>query len=221
MSPQTTQPETNTKRDPRAFNAYRHGLTGQVMIMTPDDEAAYTAHCQGFHQDLAPEGAVEKSFAQSIADDRWRLLRCAAIEHTRFSMGMSQPDQYFAHHPEIDAGLAQAVTWAAEATNFNLMSLYENRAQRRVERNMIILKQLQAERKAALDQVVEEATLLAQYAASKAEPYLVERDFPPEALPPQFVFSLPKIALLATHNCRLADAKKHFPAAKQPFRKAA
>ncbi|SPE37120.1 hypothetical protein SBA3_2580011 [Candidatus Sulfopaludibacter sp. SbA3] len=114
---------------------------------------------------------MEKSFAQSIADDRWRLLRCAAIEHTRFSMGMSQPDQYFAHHPEIDAGLAQAVTWAAEATNFNLMSLYENRAQRRVERNMIILKQLQAERKAALDQVVEEATLLAQYAASKAEPY--------------------------------------------------
>ncbi|SPE39950.1 hypothetical protein SBA3_3500006 [Candidatus Sulfopaludibacter sp. SbA3] len=59
MSPQTTQPETNTRRDPRAFNAYRHGLTGQILIMTPDDEAAYTAHCQGFHQNLAPEGAVE------------------------------------------------------------------------------------------------------------------------------------------------------------------
>jgi len=213
--------ETTTKRDPRAFNAYRHGLTGQVMIMTPSDEAAYSAHCQGFHQALAAEGAVEKSFAQSIADDRWRLLRCAAIEHTRFSMGMSEPDRYFAHHPEIDAGLAQAVTWASEAKNLNLMSLYENRAQRRVERNMLILKQLQAERKAALDQVVEEATLLAQYAAAKGEAYDVERDFPPEALPPQFAFSLPKIATRVTHNLRLADAKKHFPAAKQPFRRAA
>ncbi|SPE31910.1 hypothetical protein SBA3_1820075 [Candidatus Sulfopaludibacter sp. SbA3] len=86
---------------------------------------------------------------------------------------------------------------------------------------MLILKQLQAERNAALDQVVEDATMLAQYAASKAEPYLVERDFPPEALPPQFAFSLPKIATRVTHNLRVADAKKHFPAAKQPFRKAA
>ncbi|SPE27864.1 hypothetical protein SBA3_1390022 [Candidatus Sulfopaludibacter sp. SbA3] len=72
MSPQTIEEETKTERDPRAFNAYRHGLTGQVMIMTPSDEAAYTAHCQGFHQALAPEGAVEKSLAQSIADDQWR-----------------------------------------------------------------------------------------------------------------------------------------------------
>ncbi|SPE39983.1 hypothetical protein SBA3_3530013 [Candidatus Sulfopaludibacter sp. SbA3] len=72
------------------------------------------------------------------------------------------------------------------------MSLYENRAQRRVERNMLILKQLQAERQAALDQVVEEATLLAQYAAAKGEPYHVERDFPPEALPPTICFFTPQ-----------------------------
>ncbi|SPE40635.1 hypothetical protein SBA3_3800027 [Candidatus Sulfopaludibacter sp. SbA3] len=221
MFAEATDPEQKTERDPRAFNAYRHGLTGQVMIMTPDDEAAYTAHCQGFHQALAPEGAVEKSLAQSIADDQWRLARSAAIDLTRFSMGMSEPDKYFAHHQEIDAAFAQAVTWASEAKNLDLMSLYEGRAQRRVERNMKMLKQLQADRKAALDQIVEDATMLAQYAASQGEPYDVERDFPPEALPPQFGFSLPKIALLATHNCRLADAKKHFPAAKQAFRQAA
>jgi len=221
MSPQPIEQETNTRRDPRAFNAYRHGLTGQVLIMTPADELAYTTHCQGILASLAVEGDLEKSFGQSIADDRWRLLRCAAIEHTRFSMGMSEPDKYFAHHLEIDAAFAQAVVWACEAKSFNLMSLYESRAQRRVERNMIILKQLQAERKAAFDQAVEEATLLAQSAASKGEAYDVESDFPPEALPPQFAFSLPKIARRVTHNLRLADAKKQFPAAKQPFRKAA
>ncbi|SPE41246.1 hypothetical protein SBA3_4150006 [Candidatus Sulfopaludibacter sp. SbA3] len=56
---------------------------------------------------------------------------------------------------------------------------------------MIMLKQLQTERKAAFDQAVEEATLLAQHAASQGEAYDVETDFPPEALPPQFAFSLP------------------------------
>ncbi|SPE40977.1 hypothetical protein SBA3_4030011 [Candidatus Sulfopaludibacter sp. SbA3] len=100
------------------------------------------------------------------------------------------------------------------------MSPYENRAQRRVERNLRMLKDLQAERKAALDQVGEDATLLAQFAASKGEPYNVETDFSPEALP-QFAFSLPKIASRVAHNLRLADAKKHFPAARQSFRKAA
>ncbi|SPE39949.1 hypothetical protein SBA3_3500005 [Candidatus Sulfopaludibacter sp. SbA3] len=136
-------------------------------------------------------------------------------------MGMAEPDHYFAHHPQIDAAFAQAVTWACEAKNLNLMSLYESRAQRRVERNMKMLKDLQAERKSAFNQIVEDATLLALHAAAKGEPYDVERDFPPEALPPQFAFSLPKIAHLATHNLRLADAKKQCEAARQPLRKAA
>ncbi|SPE38513.1 hypothetical protein SBA3_290044 [Candidatus Sulfopaludibacter sp. SbA3] len=49
----------------------------------------------------------------------------------------------------------------------------------------------------------------------------METDFPPEALPPQFAFSLSKIARCVTHNLRLADAKKQFPTAKQSLRKAA
>ncbi|SPE25174.1 hypothetical protein SBA3_1140003 [Candidatus Sulfopaludibacter sp. SbA3] len=101
------------------------------------------------------------------------------------------------------------------------MSLYEGRIHRRMERNMKMLKELQVERQAALEKVVEEATVLAQYAASQGEAYHPERDFPPEALPPQFGFSLSEIARMVTHNRRLADAKKHFAAAKQPLRKAA
>ncbi|SPE40282.1 hypothetical protein SBA3_370047 [Candidatus Sulfopaludibacter sp. SbA3] len=84
------------------------------------------------------------------------------------------------------------------------MSLYEGRIHRRMERNMKMLKELQTERKAALEQVVEDATVLAQYAASQGEAYDPERDFPPEALPPQFGFSLSEITT-----------------GKQPFRRVA
>jgi len=114
--------------------------------------------------------------------------------------GQSDPDKVQAHHPEIDAALAQAVVWASEAKNLNLMSLYEGRIHRRMERTLKMLKQLQAERKAAFQQAVEEATLLAQCAASQGEPYNIETDFPPEALPPQFAFSLAEIARRAAHN---------------------
>ena len=208
-------------RDPRSLNAYRHGLTGQIVIMTPEDQAAYESHCQGIHKSLAPEGALEVSLVQSIADDRWRLLRSAAIDNSRFAMGLSDPDSYTTPHPEVATAFSQAVTWASDAHNLNLLSLYEGRIQRRVERNLAMLKQLQAERQAALRQAAEEAALLAQLAASQGEPYDIERDFPLESLPPQFVFSTARIARLAAHNTRLANAKSQFPAPKQTIRRAA
>jgi hypothetical protein len=197
----------SAKRDPRALNAYRHGLTGQVVIMTPADELAYKSHCQGIHKALAPEGALEASLAQSIADDRWRLLRAAAIDNSTFAIRLGGPDQFTAHHEEIDAALAQAVAWASDAKNLNLLTLYEGRIQRRVEKNLQMLKQLEAERKAALQQAVEEAKLLVQLAASKGETYDIESEFPSEALPPQFDFSTRQIARLAAHSQRLAQAR--------------
>src|ERR1035438_9822915 len=99
MSPEqiSTQPKP---RDPRALNAYRHGLTGQVLIMTPADQVAYESHCKGIHQSLAPEGGMETSLVQSICDDRWRLLRAGAIDTTAFAIGLAKLEKYTAH-PEI------------------------------------------------------------------------------------------------------------------------
>ncbi len=103
-------------------------------------------------------------------------------------------------HEQIDVAYAQAVVWLKEGKNLGLLTLYEGRIQRRVEKNLAIVRQLQQDRKAALQQAVEEATLLAQLAASKGETFDIERDFPREALPPQFVFSLCQIARLVAHH---------------------
>ena len=103
----------------------------------------------------------------------------------------------------------------------NLLSLYEGRIQRRVEKNVKMLQEAQAQRKAALKQAVEEAALLAQAAQIQGETYDVEREFPPSALPPQFDFSLPEIARLAAHQLRLSGARKLVPAPKKGFRMAA
>src|ERR1017187_1941523 len=86
-------------RDRRALNAYRHGLTGQVLILTPDDQAAYLKHSQGIHESLAPEGAFETGLVQSVADDRWRLARAAALENSIFAIGIgaARPPQYTDH----------------------------------------------------------------------------------------------------------------------------
>jgi hypothetical protein len=90
-----------------------------------------------------------------------------------------------------------------------------------VEKNMVLLRQQQADRQAAFQKAVEEAELLAQFAAGKGETYNIERDFPPESLPPQFVFSLAEIARQVAHNRRLAEAKKHLQASQKKLAKIA
>ena len=208
-------------RDPRALNAYRHGLTGQVLIMTPEDQAAYYQHCQGIKKALAPEGAFEAGLAQSIADDRWRLFRAASLDINTCAVSISEPDKIISEHPQVQTACAQAVAWAADVKNLNLLSLYEGRMQRRVEKNVKLLQEAQQQRKAALKQAVEEAALLAQAAAIQGETYDVEREFPPAALPPQFDFSLSEIARLAAHQVRLAGARKLVPAPQKGLRMAA
>jgi hypothetical protein len=217
---ETPTPETKP-RDPRALNAYRHGLTGQVVILTPADQVAYHTHCKSIHDSLAPAAGMETDLVQSIADDRWRLKHAAGMENAIFAIGLGEPDTVTAHHEEIDAAFAHARVWLEQGKSLNLLTLYESRIQRRVEKNMAMLRQLQQDRQAALNQAVEEANLLAQLAESKGEIYDIERDFPREALPPQFDFSTTQIARLAIHSRRLADAKKHFQAPSKSFRRAA
>ena len=208
-------------RDPRALNAYRHGLTGQVLIMTPEDQAAYHQHCQSMKKSFAPEGAFEAGLVQSISDDRWRLFRASSLDQNTGAISIGGPDKFITEHPQVATALAQAIGWAADAKNLSLLSLYEGRIQRRVEKNVKMLREFQAQRKAALRQVVEEAALLAQAAQILGETYDVEREFPREALPPQFDFSVAEIARLAAHQARVSGARKLVQAPPRTFRIAA
>src|SRR6202020_185172 len=208
-------------RDPRALNAYRHGLTGQVLIMTPEDQAAHHHHCQSIKKSLAPEGAFEAGLVQSISDDRWRLFRASSLDQNTSAISIGGPDKLITKHPQVATAPAQAIGWAADAKNLSLLSLYEGRIQRRVEKNVKMLQEFQAQRQAALRQVVEEAALLAQAAQILGETYDVEREFPRAALPPQFDFSVAEIARLAAHQARVCGARKLVQAPPRRFRIAA
>ena len=208
-------------RDPRALNAYRHGLTGQVLILTPEDEVAYKAHCQNIHDSLAPVGGMEIDLVQEIADDRWRLKHAAALDNNINSLGLTEPDTITAHHPQIDTAFAKARIWLSDPKNRTLLSLYEQRIKRKELQTMALLRQLQQERRAALQQAVEEAALLAQLAASKGESFDIARDLPHLTHYPQFDFSSSEIARLVLHAQRLAEARKLFPKPQKPLRMAA
>ena len=77
MSPEQISPEK--PRDKRAFNAYRHGLTGQVLVIAPSDEQPYKDHCRGIHQSMAPVGGLEIDLVQQIG--RRLLAHEARLRH--------------------------------------------------------------------------------------------------------------------------------------------
>jgi len=86
------QPKTGTQRT--RLNAYKHGLTGRIHILTAAEQTAFDTHCKGIIEALAPVGALEVDLAQTIAEGRWRLKRIYAIESAIYAtdqMGLYGP----------------------------------------------------------------------------------------------------------------------------------
>jgi hypothetical protein len=204
----STGPRTQEGKKRSSLNAFRHGLTGQIVIHTPEDEQAFKKHCDGIREALAPVGALELDLAQAIAEDRWRLNRARALENSIFALGQSEHLLEDSGHPEADAALAQGRTWMAHAHQLHLLTTYENRIRRSVEKNTAELRALQDQRKAAIAQAEEEARLLVQLAQTEGGDYDPADDFPPESQPLGFVFSRPVIERQIERRRRLARAAR-------------
>ncbi|HWC95408.1 MAG TPA: hypothetical protein VG456_01630, partial [Candidatus Sulfopaludibacter sp.] len=157
----------------RALNAWRHGMTGQVMMFTKEDWDAYLKHTNSLLASLGAAPGLETVLAKAIADDTWRLNRVSCIENTLIGIGLNtKEDPYPTQPPQVSDAFLQAFAWVKNAKNLNLLTLYESRIHRKMQRNLDLLRQEQATR----------------IAAEKLKPQVQE--VPPEP-PPEFVFSTP------------------------------
>jgi hypothetical protein len=213
--------ETTAKpRDPRALNAYRHGLTGQVHVLTPEDQVAYDKHCRDTQEYFHPSGEFEAGLVQSIADGRWQLQRAVAIEDAIFALdnvAVQADSEYY----EAIAALTQGRTWLAHDKSLERIALYASRIQRRVEKDVAMFRQLQADRKAAFEKTIEEVEALTHLAVKAGETYNPATDFPRELLPSRFDFSNPEIVRLIAHRRRLKAAQHSTPTPEKHLKTAA
>jgi hypothetical protein len=168
-------PKTDQGKERSRLNATRHGLTGQITVMTEEDRAAHDTFCQALIKDLAPSGAMQQQLANRVAEDSWRLNRISAIEENIFAIGFDNYGSVFVdmEDPQLHATMTTTVTFARDADQFKLLSLYEQRLNRSVEKNLKLLRQLQADEQKKLEattilreKALEEARLL--YGASAA-----------------------------------------------------
>jgi hypothetical protein len=212
----STGPKTPEGKSRCRYNAWRHGLTGQLCVFAPEEQQAYEKHCKVVLEALAPVGDFERDLAQSIADDHWRLKRARAIEASTFAVGAHEHAADTTGHPDVDAAFAQARTWRQDAHNLQLLTVYEQRIQRTVDKNMAQLKALQTERKAAAKEAMNQAKLLYRFAQAHGKPYQPEAFFvtAPEVMESvyssaEIVRELSRARLL--NNADIWDFRSQFP----------
>ncbi len=187
--PKTTEGKSNSSR-----NNLRHGLTGQISLLPTEDREAHDAFCNELIGSFNPETPMEHQLANSIAEDGWRLNRACAIENNMFALGHQHERR------ELQVALADATTFLNQAAAFNLLTIYEQRINRNLQRNMKLLRELQAERKVQRNHALEEAKLLAQLSLMDGLPYEPEEN--------GFVFSPAEINRTIDRDNRLAAAKR-------------
>ncbi len=205
----STGPKTPEGKRRCRLNAFRHGLTGQLCVFTPDEQQAYEKHCKMILEALAPVGDFERDIAQSVADDRWRLKRARAIEASTFALGMHEHSTDNTGHAEVDDAFAQARTWSQDAHNLHLLTVYEQRIQRACDKNMAQLKTLQTERKEEAKEAMKQAKLLYRLAQAEGKPYRPEAFFNTAPEVRESVFSSAEIARELSRDRLLSDANDY------------
>ena len=200
-------PSTPEAKQRVKYNALRHGFTGQVLIMTPEEREKFDAFVKGMMTDLAPAGTHETFLANSIAEEAWRLnqirARCANLAAVGDFEGAG--DRYRPMEgAEAPEGILTAVTDSVVARDQSkqlaLMSLYSQRTQRACEKYKRELNDLQEKRKAHEAAQLEEARLLFQLADTQGLTYDPRKD--------GFVFSLHQIRVRTERHHKLILAKR-------------
>jgi hypothetical protein len=189
-----------------SLNNLRHGLTGQINVLPTEDREAHDRFCTELIDSLKPETPMEKQLAHSVAEDNWRLNRVRAIENNMFALG------HQGERRELQVALADARTFQAQANQFQLLTIYEQRISRNVQRNLNQLQHLQTERREHRERALEEAQLLAQQSLLNGLAYDPAKD--------GFGFSNAEINLRLDRGNRLREANLRKDAAftthKQP-----
>jgi hypothetical protein len=148
--------------------------TGQVTLMPTEDRTAFTTFTQNLINSLQPATAIEQQLAQAIAHDSWRLNRMKAIEDNILALGEANSNS---DNPEIQAALNAAEAFSQNPAKFQLLTLYIQRTNREIHRNLQLLRQIQTERRAQRLTALEESSRLKQLADKNQIPC------PPDAYP--------------------------------------
>ncbi|HEX4137718.1 MAG TPA: hypothetical protein VHY84_24125 [Bryobacteraceae bacterium] len=145
---QSTGPRTPEGRQRAKFNAVKHNLSGQHLILRETELAAYNRMSDNMLKDLKPKSEPERQIALKIIDTNFRLNRMAAIENNMFSFGIVANEHGGSDNEDrIEVMGAQTRAWTQHGPLIDVMGRYEARLSRQLLKYQQEFERLQAVRK--------------------------------------------------------------------------
>ena len=210
----STGPKTEAGKARTRLNAKRDGHTGQVITLSDEDRPVFESLKTELIGDLAPETVMEFKLASSIAWDTWRADHLRATEMNMYAMGTEDPEtDVECDDPQIHSAMTAARTFTKHADKFALMSLYEQRLNRAIHKNLATLRAMQAERKKAYEKERAEEVLIARSNDIEGLPYQA----PTRPTQNGFVFSNDEILAAANREGTLEVARFTVNTAPYPY----
>ena len=195
----STGPKTEAGKKRSSLNAYRHGLTGQTIILPTEDSHAYQAFTLTFFDHYKPVDPLEKQLVQSLADTSWRLNRVAALENNLMGLGFAEhSNSITTEHPEAHAALVIVEAMREETPSLAVLSLHTARLSRHFEKTLKQLNAAQEKRRADDATHLAQAASLLQMDKKQGLPYVPSED--------GFVFSISEIETYIRRQTRLKAA---------------
>jgi hypothetical protein len=197
-------PKTSEGRRRASLNACKTLITSKIHLCSPEEQPAFDAHMAAYKEAYSPVGILETEAVVEISKMRWKLKRSSSVEDSIFAQGhLDYADEMQSGHAAVDSCLAEGKVWKEQAKNLILISLYETRLRRAVEKEIASLQTLQERRKASYARAQDEAIRLLQLALSQGEDYDPGEDFLPASAHGQFVFSAPDLLRVIDRAARL------------------
>ena len=195
----STGPKTEAGKKRSSLNAYRHGLTGQTIILTAEDLVAYQDVTRTFFNDYKPVGTLEKRLVQFLSDTTWRLDRVAALESNLIALGFDEHSNSIStEHPEAHAALVITEAMREQNRMLSVLGLHTARLSRHFKETMKQLDEAQEKRQATEASHMREAAALYQMDKKQGLPYNPAED--------GFVFSNTEIETFIRRRDRLKAA---------------
>ncbi|MDP8983193.1 MAG: hypothetical protein M3O35_21675 [Acidobacteriota bacterium] len=183
-----------------SINALRHGLTARVVVLPTEDLQIYQTFSKEIVDSLHPETPLERQFAQTVADNQWRINRIRSIEDGMLAEGhFRRIGDFDAEHPGIHSAFTAARAFQAHSQDFVNLSIYEQRLHRSMKEALRQLEELQTKRRDHYKTQMDDAVRLHNTEKMKGLPY--------DPAPDGFVYAAAEIGLEHDRRHRLHLSK--------------
>jgi hypothetical protein len=81
----STGPRTAAGKDKTRYNALKHGLSAEQMVIPGENPADYAALGERLMRDFAPENVLEEDLVARLTGTLWRLRRIPLLENAYFA----------------------------------------------------------------------------------------------------------------------------------------